>query len=102
MYKVTAKLSFTVFCAEKQFEFIKRDCQRYCLHTLIQCFPQKFRVGEIMEGNRDDARLLRRPNTLYLNENSCARIALRLASSCQDFTFLCYFFSSFFPHLSGL
>lgn len=49
-----------------------------------------------MEGNRDDARLLRRPNTLYLNENSCARIALRLASSCQDFTFLCLFFPAFF------
>lgn len=52
-----------------------------------------------MEGSRADARLLRRLNTLYLNENSCARIALRPASSCQDFTFLCYFFTAFFLSL---
>lgn len=64
--------------------------------SAFACTLQICLAGEIMEGSREDARLLRRLNTLYLNENSCARIALRPASSCQDFTFLGYFFQLFF------
>lgn len=79
----------------------KQNTSAVACTLLIQCFLQMCRAGEIMEGSRDDARLLRRLNTLYLNENSCARIALRPASSCQDFTFLCYFFSSFFSVSPG-